>query len=717
MYQPLWDSFASLLPALQQLEEPFRDSFWNVPKAGKYALYFGMALASLALFYGMLRRMSLYTQGKPDARLDRIPERIGRLLVYVFGQLKLARQSYGGFMHLFLFWSFLVLLMGTTLAAIDIDFMEPFGMKLLKSDLYLVYEFTLDIFGLLFLIGLGMGWYRRYVKGTVKLSYDWGWAFTLGILFLINLTGFIVEGLRLAVVQPWWGSYSIVGWTIGQVFLLLGLSEETMRTIHVINWFGHYGLVGIFMAGIPYTPLMHIFTSPLNIFFSRIEDDPAMARTLKPIPNMEELDSWGVGQFADFTWKQLLDFDACTECGRCQVACPAWNAGTALNPKHLILDLRNQMLAEGGLPYSQIGGFSTEAHVNGNGYNNIELNTPLVGNVIRDETLWACTSCRACVYECPVFIEHVESIVDMRRYLVMDQGRIPDSAAQTFRNMERRGNPWGYPEDGRMEWAEGLDVPIMEPGKEVEYLYWVGCATSFDERNQKIAQSVVQLLNKAGVNYAIMGQAESCNGDPARRLGNEYLYQMMAERTIESLNEHSFKKVITSCPHCFHTIGNEYKAFGGDYETIHHSEVLADLVHEGKLKPIQTINETITYHDPCYLGRYNDVYDAPREILAAIPGLEVREMPRSREKSLCCGGGGGGLFNEVHSERRINEMRLEEAVSTGAEKVAAACPFCVIMFDSGVKNIEGAEEFGLEDVSELLLRSVTSEENQAQQTV
>ena len=273
MYQPLWDSFASLLPALQQLEEPFRDSFWNVPKAGKYALYFGMALASLALFYGMLRRMSLYAQGKPDARLDRIPERIGRLFVYVFGQLKLARQSYGGFMHLFLFWSFLVLLMGTTLAAIDIDFMEPFGMKLLKSDLYLVYEFTLDIFGLLFLIGLGMGWYRRYVKGTVKLSYDWGWAFTLGILFLINLTGFIVEGLRLAVVQPWWGSYSIVGWTIGQVFLLLGLSEETMRTIHVINWFGHYGLVGIFMAGIPYTPLMHIFTSPLNIFSDSIMFD------------------------------------------------------------------------------------------------------------------------------------------------------------------------------------------------------------------------------------------------------------------------------------------------------------------------------------------------------------------------------------------------------------------------------------------------------------
>ena len=257
-----------------------------------------------------------------------------------------------------------------------------------------------------------------------------------------------------------------------------------------------------------------------------------------------------------------------------------------------------------------------------------------------------------------------------------------------------------------MKWAEGLDVPLIEPGQEVEYLYWVGCATSFDERNQKIAQAVVQLLNKAGVNYAVMGQAESCNGDPARRLGNEYLFQLMAERTIESLNEHSFKKVITSCPHCFNVIGNEYPAFGGDYQVIHHSELLADLIIDGKLKPIQTINETVTYHDPCYLGRYNDVYDAPREILAAIPGLEVREMPRSREKSLCCGGGGGGLFNEVHSERRINEMRLEEAQGTGAEKVAASCPFCVVMFDSATKNIEGGDDMELEDVSELLLRSV-----------
>lgn len=699
MHQPLYELFTVLGPALQGVEEPFRDNFWNVPEAGKIALYVGMAMASLALLYGLMRRMGLYAQGKPFAALDHLPQRVGRLFVYVLGQLRLARQSYGGFMHLFLFWSFLVLLLGTSLATIDADFMEPFGLKLLRSDFYRFYEFTLDIFGLLFLVGLGMGWYRRYVVGSVKLSYDWGWAFTLGILFLINLTGFVVEALRLAVVQPWWQLSSPVGWLMAQGFLATGMGEGALRGLHLASWFGHFGLVAIFVAAIPYTPLMHILTSPLNIFFSRIENDPVMERTLRPIPRIEELETWGVGSLQEFTWKQRLDFDACTECGRCQVACPAWNAGTALNPKHVIIDLRNQMLAEGGLPYSQIGGFDE-------GYQGVTVGAPLVGSVVRDETLWACTTCRACVYECPVFIEHVDSIVDMRRYLVMTEGRIPDTTVQTLKNLEKAGNPWGYPADTRMEWAEGLEVPILEPGQEVEYLYWVGCATSFDPRNQKIAQSVVQLLNQAGVNYAVMGQAESCNGDPARRLGNEYLFQMMAERTIESLNEHSFKKVITSCPHCFNTIGNEYKPFGGNYEVIHHSEVLADLVRVGKLKPWRALNETITYHDPCYLGRYNDVYDAPRELLAAIPGLTIREMPRSREKSLCCGGGGGGVFNEVHGERRINELRLQEAQGTGAEKVAAACPFCVIMFDSGAKAIPGGENLGLEDVSELLLRSV-----------
>ncbi|MDQ4074894.1 MAG: heterodisulfide reductase-related iron-sulfur binding cluster [Chloroflexota bacterium] len=706
MFTPFWDFIALHAPSLQEVEEPFRDNFWNVPEAVKIALYVGMAMATLALLYGLFRRMGLYLQGKPLRRLDHLPQRVGRVFVHVLGQLRTARQSWGGFMHIFIFWAFLVLFLGTVLATVDADFMEPFGLKLLRSEFYLFYEFSLDIFGLLFLVGLGMAWYRRYVRGSVKLSYDWGWAFTLSSLILINVTGFVIEGLRLAVWQPWWQLYSPVGWLTGQTFLIMGLSESAIRDIHLFTWIVHGVFVGLFIAAIPYTPLMHLFTSPLNIFFSRVSDDRKQERTLQPIPNIEEQEVWGVGALSHFTWKQLLDFDACTECGRCQVACPAWNAATPLNPKHVVLDLRNRMLAEGGLPYSQIGGFDGRDSY----HPNVELEEELVGGVIKEATLWACTTCRACVYECPVFIDHIESIVDMRRYLTMTEGRMPDSVSATMRNLERSGNPWGYRQDDRTNWAHKLDfeVPILEEGEEAEYLYFVGCLSSFDDRNQKIARAVVTLLERADVNYAILGKEESCNGDPARRLGNEYLFQIMAERTIDTLNSRSFKKVITSCPHCFNMIGNEYKQFSEGYETIHHSELLAELIHAGRLKPEVAIEETITYHDPCYLGRYNDVYDAPREVLAALPGVEIREMPRSREKSMCCGGGGGGVFLEIEGERRINELRLEEAQSTGAGKVAAACPFCMVMFDSGVKNIVGGEAMGLEDVAELLLRSLAS---------
>ncbi|MCB0076845.1 MAG: 4Fe-4S dicluster domain-containing protein [Anaerolineales bacterium] len=681
--------------------QPFRDNFWNIPHGLKYALYAGILIATLALFYGMWQRMSLYFKGKAEQRLDHLPQRMERVLAYIFGQLRIARQSYAGTMHLLIFWAFLVLLLGTSLATVDADFLEPFGYKMLDNHFYLFYEFALDTFGFFFLIGLGMGWYRRYVKGSVKLSYDWGWAFMLGLLFLINLTGFWVEGLRLAVWQPDWQLFSPFGFLTAQVINLLGLSEGVLRTSHQILWVAHFVLVAIFMVGIPYTPLMHLVTSPLNILFSRIEDEPRKERTLQPIPDIEEQEVWGVGELSHFSWAQLLQFDACTECGRCQVACPAWNAGTALNPKHLILDLRNEMLRQGNVPHSQLDALNGHAPAAGGA---------LVGEVIRDETLWACTTCRACVYECPVLIDHVTPIVDMRRFLTMTEGRMPDSVSGTMRNLERAGNPWGYRQDERDAWTQKLDfeVPRLSEEEEVEYLYFVGCLSSFDDRNQRIARAVVTLLEQAGVNYAILGKEETCTGDPARRLGNEYLYQIMAERTIETLNNHSFKTVITSCPHCFNALGNEYEQFGGGYQTIHHSELLADLVKRRRLQPRTRLDETVTYHDPCYLGRYNDVFDAPRELLAAIPGVEIVEMGRSREQALCCGGGGGGVFMEVHGERRINDIRLQEAAATGAGKLAAGCPFCVVMFDSAgaVSDDGGGNVLIPEDVAELLLRSV-----------
>lgn len=688
---------------MPDIVEPIRDTFWNVPHWAEIALYSSQALAMLALLYGLYRRFSLYRQGQPEWRFDRFGERIGRVLVYALGQLRLARQSYPGFMHLFMFWSFLVLFMGTILATVDHDIAASFlDFKLLQGWFYLLYESVLDVFGVLFLIGLSMAWYRRYVKGSVRLSYDWGWAFTLSSLFLINLTGFVVEAFRLAVVQPWWQLYSPVGYVMALLFTGVGMSEAAMRAVHLFFWCVHFALVALFIAGVPYTPLMHILTSPLNIFFSRL--DPK-SQTLRPIPDLEERESWGVGKLTDFSWKQLLDFDACTECGRCQIACPAWNAGTPLNPKRIVLDLRNHMLGTGGLPYSQIDGFA-------NGFNEqARLGRELVGGVIKDEALWACTTCRACVYECPVFIEHVDTIVDMRRHLVMTEGRTPDTVSQGLRNLERAGNPWGYAPEDRVKWADGLNVPVLEDG-EVEYLYWVGCAASYDQRNQRIARAFVRLMEAAGVDYAILGSEESCNGDPARRLGNEYLFKIIAESNIDILNSKKFKKIVTACPHCFNILGNEYEQFGGKYEVIHHSELLAELVASGRINPTRHVNEVITFHDSCYLGRYNGVFDAPRDVLASVPGVELREMPRSRERGLCCGGGGGGMWVEVHGEKRINEIRLREAQGVNPDTVASACPFCMFMFDLGVKVIGMDDKVELKDVAEVLAESALGPESE-----
>lgn len=682
--------------------EPFRDSLWNIPTWAVVVMYVSQAVGVLAMLHGFSRRMSLYFQGTRDWKPDRLGARLRHTLVYAVGQAKLATQRFPGLMHAMMFWAFVVLFMGTVLATVDQDIMELlFDSKLLRGNLYRVYEITLDLFGLLFLVGLGMAFKRRYVDRSARLSYDWGWQVMLGLLFAINLTGFLVEALRLAVVEPAWQGWSPVGYAVALAVNLFSPGEAVLRGAHVALWLFHALLVMVFWGVLPYTPLVHLVTSPLNVFLARVEPHP---QALRPIPNIEEAESWGAGRLSDFSWRQRLMFDACTECGRCQAVCPAWAAGTPLNPKYLIVDLRNQMLAEGGVPHSTIGGF-------GEGYRpDIRPGAQLVGEVISDDTVWACTTCRACVYECPVFIEHVDVIVEMRRYLVMDAGRTPENINLTLRNLERTGNPWGHPPGDRMKWAEGLDVPVMKEKKEAEYLYWVGCAASYDVRNQKIARAFVRLLQQAGVDFAVLGPEESCNGDPARRMGNEYLFQIMAERTVGKLNTYAFKKIVTACPHCFNVLKNEYPQFGGEYEVVHHSELLAELVAQGRLRPEKEVNDVITFHDSCYLGRYNNIFDAPRQVLAAVPGVQLREMPRSRERGLCCGGGGAGVWNEAKGKRRVEEIRLEEALGVEPDAVASACPFCMIMFDSGAKNLGVEEQVRLRDVAEVLAESVGVEE-------
>jgi Fe-S oxidoreductase/nitrate reductase gamma subunit len=673
--------------------QPFRDNFWNVPYWAQIFLYFTMAIASLAMLLGIYWRIQVWRKGQPAIRFDRFGQRLGRLIKYAVAQVKILNQRYPGVMHFGIFWGFVFLFVGTALATLDADVWEPLGGKLLIGSFYLIYELVLDLAGLFFVVALAMALYRRYVQrpdrlGSTRLFR--GFTFTLTILLVINLTGLLVEGVRIAVVQPEWGRWSLVGWAIGQLVLAAGMDEITIRSVHLSFWVLHFGLAGVFIATLPYSTLFHLFTAPLNVFTSSFKP----AGELATIEDIETVETLGVGQVAEFTWPQLLDFDACTECGRCQVVCPAHMAGTPLNPKRFILDLRDYMTDQAGMLIA-----------NGNGH---EVDgRQMVGDVITRDTLWACTTCRACVHECPVLIEHVDTIVDMRRYLTLTMGDIPSTGALGLQNLNRAGNPWGQPPTARDEWAKGLDVPRMADKGEVDVLWWVGCAGSYDERNQKISKALVKIFNTAGVDYAILGREETCNGDPARRLGDEYTFQMMAQQNIETLKQYRFRRIVTACPHCFNTLSSEYPHFGGEWEVLHHSELISELIGAGVLKLSKPLNETITFHDSCYLGRYNGIYNAPRDVIAAIPGVKLVEMPCSHEKGLCCGGGGGGMWLEVHGERRIQEIRLEEASATNPDVVASACPFCLLMFDLGSKTLKFDEKnIELRDIAELVAEAL-----------
>jgi Fe-S oxidoreductase/nitrate reductase gamma subunit len=654
---------------------PFRDTFWNVPGWAEFLLY-ALSVVAIGVFaLGLWQRLAVWREGTPENRFDRLPERCRLLLKHGLLQARTLTQRYPGVMHALMFWGFCTLFLGTVLATIDYDITLPFGLKLLKGPFYLAYELSLDLFGLFFLVGLGLALYRRFVVRPARVDPTPDFAFALGLLLLINATGFVIEACRLAVVRPWWGPWSPVGWALGRGFLALGLAEPALRGLHLGTWLFHFGISFLFIALVPHTYFMHLVTTPLNIFFSKLTPRGA----LRPIENIEEAESLGVSKLEEFSWKRRLDFDACTLCGRCQDVCPAHLAGTALSPKRIIVKLRTLMHASDG--------------------------RAIHGETIAPEELWACTTCMACVEACPAFIDIVDTIVDLRRYLALSEGALPATAGATLQSMQRAGNPWGLAAADRLAWADGLDVPRLEEGREVEYLYWVGCSASYDRRNQAIARAVVKVLKAAGVSFAVMAE-EKCNGEVARRLGEEYLYQTLAGENVESLKRYRFRKILAACPHCFNTLGNEYRQFGGAFEVVHHSVLIAQLLREGRLRLTRPREELVTYHDSCYLGRYNGVFDAPRESLQAIPGVRLAEMARSRSRGLCCGGGGGHMWMEIRGRQRVNEIRVEEILSTKARTVGTACPYCLAMVDLG-RKVKGAEQtLEVKDIAELVAEAL-----------
>jgi Fe-S oxidoreductase/nitrate reductase gamma subunit len=608
--------------------------------------------------------------GRPVDRFHDLPKRLENEAVVVVGQRKLLQRALPGVMHAFIFWGFLVLLT-TIVEAIGEVFTRSFAIPLIGHSGWL--GLIQDVFAVLVIIAVGIAVFIRKVQRPERFrgSHLEEADFILLMIMGIMLTLLALNGAKIALgINEAPKAWTPVSNLVAQVFELM--SQGTVDAFeHVFLW-SHIVLIFGFLAYIPYSKHLHIFASEPNVFFANTQPRGKL-RTLPIDLEGEGEMNLGAATVEDLTWKEILDTYSCTECGRCQSACPAWNTGKPLSPKLLIMNLRDHLFEKGPEIIS--------ARRQGAEYERETLNP----NVIEDEVIWDCTTCGACLQECPVDIEHIDHIVDMRRNLVMAESRFPQEAGLLLRNLESSSNPWGADQSERANWARGLGVRILEDGRAPEYLYWVGCAGSFDDRAKKIAQAVAKVLQKAAIPFAILGPGELCNGDPARRMGNEYLFQELARRNIETLDGKGVRKIIVNCPHCFNTLRNEYPDFGGNYEVIHHTQLFARLLKEGRLRPTAEVNEVLTYHDPCYLGRHNDVYQEPRDVLDGIPGLSTREMPRHGARTFCCGAGGARMWMEERIGKRINMERTEEAISTGADTLGVACPFCLIMLDDGAK--------------------------------
>ena len=657
--------------------------FVNVPSAWKAVFY---TVLPVVIVYGAVVfswRVRNWERGGPDDRRTtraNVGRRLADFRAGVYMQT-LLRDPVAGVMHSLIYFSFLVLLAVTTV--LEINHQLPESAKFLHGDVYRGYSLVADVAGALFVIGVGWAIVRRYVVRPyrIRIKSRPEHAVILGTLLAIGVTGFGAEAYRIALAgRPDFEKWSVIGYPLS------GLIDDSGRLAgwHQGWWVAHVVTFLVFLVILPVTMLRHMFTSPLNMY---LRDRERPKGAMKPLPNLmeTELESFGAATVEDFTWKQLLDTDACTMCGRCTSVCPAHATGKPLDPREIVLKTGEVMARTGTLPISPPIGVDPEITVSADS---------LFERITPDE-IWACTSCKACDEICPVNIEILDKILDMRRYLSLMESNFPAELGTAYRGMENSGNPWGMAQTDRGAWASKVDgVQIVEPGSpfDHEYLYWVGCAGSFDDKNQKVSVAMAKLMQRAGLDFAILGPSENCTGDPARRSGNEYIYQMLAMQNIETLNGMGAQKIVTQCPHCFNTISNEYPQLGGSYEVIHHSQLLEWLIAEGRLDLTDArLEERIVYHDSCYLGRHNDVYLAPRRVIGSLGGVEVVEAARNGTRGMCCGAGGARMWMEETIGKKVNDERSQELIATGASRIAVACPYCYIMIDDGTKAA-GKEE-------------------------
>jgi len=628
--------------------------------------------------------------GRRDNRFDSPVKRIAKVLGIGIGQSKIFRDPVSGLMHALIFWGFLVLTTAVAEAVIQ-GFYSGFSFGML-GGISVIFFASQDIFGLLVILSVIYALIRRYIIRPKRLQGDGNTnadaTFILCMIMGVMLTMYGVNATK-AAIHPEYAQYYSAHFI---AIHLSSLFKGNEVTFYNIFWWAHIIIVLTFMNYLPYSKHFHIVTSLPNVYLSKL--GPQTLDT-EEIDFEKENVFLGAGDIEQLTWKEMLDGYACTECGRCTSVCPANLTGKPLSPRKIIMNIRERTAEKA--PY-----LAEKKEVPAE----VEQKKLVSEHFITDSELWACTSCMACVNECPVNIEHVNPIVDMRRFLVQSESRFPEELMTVFGNMENNGAPWAFPQSDRLKWTEGLDVkvPVAAEKNEFDVLYWVGCAGAFDARYQGVSRSVAQLLDKAKVNYAVLGTEEKCNGDSARRLGNEFLAQMMIKENVETMKKYNFKKILVSCPHCLQTIGNEYKAFGGDYEVVHHSEFIGELVKQRKIEIDESrkINSKVTYHDSCYLGRYNDIYEEPRELIKQVNNGTMEEMKRSKDKGLCCGAGGGRMWLEEKIGKKVNIERTEEALSTGADVISTACPFCMTMLTDGVKEKGKDEEVKEKDLAEIV---------------
>ncbi len=657
-----------------------------------YVSYVVFFVIMMALFvYLMYRRIAVILKGQPKNRFDQIGKRIVSLIEVVLGQTRILNRNFlgAGFLHAFIFWGFVVLLINSTNVLIG-GFFHNFHFPFLGrgSSALTVYNNMRDIFELIVAVMVVVAFFRRMVLKPKRLTINWEGYLILLFILLIMLSDFVMNGAEKVLHPAGLSNASLMNFWMGSVFQSWHMTAQTAQILLNIGWWTHAAVLLIFLNFLPLSKHFHVITAPFNVFFRRLDPEPM------PTIDIENAEHYGASKIHHFAWKDILDVYTCTECGRCQSVCPAFNTGKLLSPKKINEDMRHYINENINLIISHSGEELDELEA---------AHDPLVGNVISEEVLWACTTCRACENACPLTIEFIDRIVDMRRHLVLEESRFPKELQIAFNGMERNGNPWNMNED-RLQWAKedsSLQVKTVEENPDFDILYWVGCAGAFDQSGQNIARAFTKILNHAGVNFAVLGNKESCTGDSARRAGNEYLFSMMAEGNIETLNQAGVKKIVTTCPHCLHTLKNEYPQFGGDYEVIHHTQFIDQLMQEGKLKlDSGKKNQRLTFHDPCYLGRHNHIYDAPRDDVKRL-GFDFVELENSHQSSFCCGAGGAQMWKEEETgEEAVRRKRFAEVQQSGAEMLGTACPFCLTMMHDAANELES--DVAVKDIAEIV---------------